>query len=107
MSKHTRKLGAALALGFAGGVAAPLLVYIGILHFGAPRAEARPAQLRLEMEPSTPPPVPVVHSVPWPGSTAKAARHRPTEVAAPEVTIPRANPAPLGRHIPNPPEPSQ
>jgi len=111
MSKQTRKLGAALALGFAGGVAAPLVIYVALLHLGAPRAEARPVQqLRLEIEPSTPPAVAVVTEgravIPTPA--AKLA-HRPQRRAAAaaepeEILVPRANAASLGRHVPTAPD---
>lgn len=116
MSKQTRKLGAALALGFAGGVAAPLVIYVALLHFGAPaRAEARPTQtLRLEMEPSTPPALPVVseRAVVSPAPAAKPAHRLQHRAAAPaepsdEVSVPRATQVDLGRHIPSAPEAPQ
>jgi hypothetical protein len=115
MSKQSRKLGAALALGFAGGVAAPVVIYVALMHIGGPaRAETRPAQLRLEMEPSTPPALPVVSesAVVTPAPAAKPA-HRPLRrAAAPaepteEISVPRATPADLGRHIPTAPDAPQ
>jgi hypothetical protein len=116
MSKQTRKLGAALALGFAGGVAAPLVIYVALLHLGGPaRAETRPAQqLRLEMEPSTPPAVPVVSesAVVTPAPVAKPAHRQVRRAPAPaepseEVSVPRATQVDLGRHIPTAPEAPQ
>ena len=105
MSRQVRQLGVALALGFAGGVAAPIVVYFAVLHLGGPRAEARPVQeLRLEMESSTPPVLPVLPAV---APVTKAARHPARKIAAAEpaeITVPRANPGDLGRHIPSVPD---
>ena len=59
MSSQARKLGAALVLGFAGGVTAPIIVYLSLTHFGrsAHAAPTPPAHsLRLEIEPAQAPP---------------------------------------------------
>ena len=61
MTRKVRRLSAALALGFAGGVVAPVAVYVAISHFSRP-AVAQTGQ-----------PVP---------ATAKAARRRPQDKAA-------------------------
>ena len=104
MSRQARRLGAALALGFAGGVAAPVMVYVMLSHLGAPRAETRPAQtLKLEMEPSTPPPMAVTEQAQPVQPAAKPARHRRAAVEEAPIEVPRANPADLGRHVPSAP----